>query len=169
MTNPQPKRKRGVVLTLQGWQRLLAAKCKSEIQENSGNAYTLDELSARTNLSPNTLTRIQRRQVSVDRYSLESYFKAFNLTLTPSDYTKLDPDHMESRQKVPLKGQVPLNSPFYVERPPIEWLCYETILQPGALIRIKAPKQMGKTSLMAKILASAKAQGLHTVPSLNLF
>jgi hypothetical protein len=51
-----------------------------------------------------------------------------------------------------LKGEVPLDSPFYVERPPIERLCYETIVQPGALIRIKAPKQMGKTSLMLRIL-----------------
>jgi class 3 adenylate cyclase/transcriptional regulator with XRE-family HTH domain len=164
MTNPQPKRKRGVVLTLPGWQRLLAAKRHSEIQTNSGNAYTLEELSERTNLSPNTLTRIQRRQLTVDRQSLESYFKAFNLTLTTSDYTKLDSEQMENRLRVTLKGQVPLDSPFYIERPPVEWLCYQTILQPGALIRIKAPKQMGKTSLMARILSCAEAQDLHTVP-----
>ena len=44
------------------------------------------------------------------------------------------------------EGQVSLDSAFYVERPPIEADCYETILQPGALIRIKAPRQMGKTS-----------------------
>jgi class 3 adenylate cyclase/transcriptional regulator with XRE-family HTH domain len=164
MTNPQPKRRRGVVLTLQGWQRLLEAKRQSEIQENSSNAYTLEDLSERTSLSPNTLTRIQRRQVAVDRQSLEFYFNAFNLTLTPSDYTKLGLDQIESRHRATLKGQVPLDSPFYVERPPIEWLCYETILQPGALIRIKAPKQMGKTSLMARILQSARVEGLKTVP-----
>jgi hypothetical protein len=164
MTNPQPKRRRGVVLTLQGWQRLLEAKRQSEIQENSSNAYTLEDLSERTSLSPNTLTRIQRRQVAVDRQSLEFYFNAFNLTLTPSDYTKLGLDQIESRHRATLKGQVPLDSPFYVERPPIEWLCYETFLQPGALIRIKAPKQMGKTSLMARILQSARVEGLKTVP-----
>jgi class 3 adenylate cyclase len=100
----------------------------------------------------------------VDRHSLETYFNAFNLTLTPNDYTKLGPDQMESRQQVPLKGQLPLDSPFYVERSPIESLCYQTILQPGALIRIKSPKQMGKTSLMARILSSARSQGLKTIP-----
>lgn len=167
MTNPPPKRKRGVVLTPQGWQRLLAAKRQSEIQENSGDAYTLEELSERTSLSPNTLTRIQRRQLAVDRQSLEFYFNAFNLTLTPGDYTKLDSDPSDTPSRLTLKGQVPLDSPLYVERPPIEWLCYETIVQPGALIRIKAPKQMGKTSLLARILSSAKAQGLKLVP-LNL-
>jgi hypothetical protein len=58
-----------------------------------------------------------------------------------------------------LGGQVPLDSPFYVERPPIEARCYETIDNPGALIRIKAPRQMGKSSLMLRILNRAAEEG----------
>ena len=65
-----------------------------------------------------------------------------------------------------LGGQVPLDSPLYVERPPIESDCYETIMQPGALIRVKAPRQMGKTSLMTRILHHAEQQGYQAV-SLN--
>ncbi len=61
-------------------------------------------------------------------------------------------------------GQVRLASAFYVERVPHEALCYKEILQPGALIRIKAPRQMGKTSLMARILHHAKEQEYRTVP-----
>lgn len=61
-------------------------------------------------------------------------------------------------------GQVRLASAFYVERVPHEALCYKEILHPGALIRIKAPRQMGKTSLMARILYHAKEQGYRTVP-----
>jgi AAA-like domain len=60
-------------------------------------------------------------------------------------------------------GSVMLTSGLYVERPPIEVDCFEEVLQPGALIRIKAPRQMGKTSLMARILDHAKAQGCQTV------
>ena len=60
-------------------------------------------------------------------------------------------------------GQVELTSCFYIDRPPIESRCYETIVQPGALIRIKAPRQMGKTSLMARILHHAEQQGSRTV------
>ncbi|BAY22946.1 hypothetical protein NIES2100_27100 [Calothrix sp. NIES-2100] len=60
-------------------------------------------------------------------------------------------------------GQVPLGSHFYVERPPIEERCYQEILQPGALIRIKAPGQMGKTSLMARMLNEARKHGYQTV------
>ncbi|MBD2578240.1 AAA-like domain-containing protein [Oscillatoria sp. FACHB-1406] len=57
------------------------------------------------------------------------------------------------------EGQVGLTSVFYIERPPIEARCYETIIQPGSLIRIKAPRQMGKTSLMARILQHAEQEG----------
>ncbi|MEW6493342.1 MAG: AAA-like domain-containing protein [Cyanobacteriota bacterium] len=163
MKSQPPKRKRGVVLTLSGWQSLQEAQRQSEIHDNAGNPYTLEELSGRTNLSPNTVTKIQRRQVAVDRLSLECYFKAFHLTLDENDYTKPDSDYLESYSRVSLKGQVPLDSPFYIERPPIELLGYETLLQPGALIRIKAPKFMGKTSLMIRILDSARNQGLKTV------
>ncbi|HAG80404.1 MAG TPA: serine/threonine protein kinase [Cyanobacteria bacterium UBA12227] len=60
-------------------------------------------------------------------------------------------------------GQVPLDSLFYIQRPPIEQRCYDTILQPGALIRIQAPRQMGKTSLMARILHQARMQEYRTV------
>lgn len=61
-------------------------------------------------------------------------------------------------------GQIDVASTFYIERPPIEERCYQTILQPSGLIRIKAPRQMGKTSLMAKILHHAALQGYRTVP-----
>lgn len=61
------------------------------------------------------------------------------------------------------EGSVPLDSPFYVERDGVESLCYETIVKPGSLIRIKAPKLMGKTSLMSRILAHAQSQNYRTV------
>ena len=64
------------------------------------------------------------------------------------------------------EGQVGLESAFYVERPPIEADCYEAIIKPGALIRVKAPRQMGKTSLMSRILDRANEQAYHTA-SLN--
>ncbi|WP_442944795.1 AAA-like domain-containing protein [Nostoc sp.] len=62
------------------------------------------------------------------------------------------------------EGQVDLASAFYIERSPIESRCYEAILKPGSLIRIKAPRQMGKTSLMARILHQASQQNYLTVP-----
>ena len=60
-------------------------------------------------------------------------------------------------------GPVNLASPFYVKRPPIEERCYQEIIRPGALIRIKAPRYMGKTSLLLRILHEAKKQGYQSI------
>ncbi|WP_413161104.1 AAA-like domain-containing protein [Capilliphycus salinus ALCB114379] len=66
------------------------------------------------------------------------------------------------------EGQVPLTSRFYIERAPIESTCYQEIQKPRSLIRIKAPRKMGKTSLMVRILDFAQNQGFKTVKiSLN--
>jgi AAA-like domain len=58
---------------------------------------------------------------------------------------------------------IPLDSALYIKRPPTESQAYEEIVKPGALIRIKAPKHMGKTSLVMRILAHAQSQGYRTV------
>ena len=50
-------------------------------------------------------------------------------------------------------GPVPLDSPFYVERSSVESRCFKSLAKPNALVRIRAPKQMGKTSLMSRALA----------------
>ncbi|MFN6479670.1 AAA-like domain-containing protein [Nostoc sp. DedQUE07] len=66
------------------------------------------------------------------------------------------------------EGQVPLASYFYIERSNIEETCYQEILHPRALIRIKASRKMGKTSLMARILDYGSNQNYYTV-RLNLY
>lgn len=47
---------------------------------------------------------------------------------------------------------------FYVERPQLEFLCCETLMQPGSLIRIKAPRLMGKSALISRVLAHMTSQ-----------
>ena len=55
----------------------------------------------------------------------------------------------------------------YVARSPLETICYNTLLQPGALVRVKAPSLMGKTLLMDHVLTQLENKGLRTV-SLSL-
>jgi len=83
-----------------------------------------------------------------------------------AEVTAVEPDVLSMPFFDAPGGQIPPDSFIYVERPPIETRCYEAISRPGALIRIKAPRQMGKTSLMAKILHYAREQRYLTV-SLN--
>ncbi|WP_293355032.1 MULTISPECIES: AAA-like domain-containing protein [unclassified Microcoleus] len=51
----------------------------------------------------------------------------------------------------------------YVERHPIESECCDKILEPGAVIRIKAPKYTGKTLLLNRILDRAKIHNYQAV------
>ena len=85
---------------------------------------------------------------------------------TASEETDTDKSLAAAEKPVILEepeGLVPLDSPFYIERLPIETDCYETVVRPGSLIRIKAPRQLGKTSLLVRTLSHARSQGFETV------
>jgi hypothetical protein len=64
-------------------------------------------------------------------------------------------------------GAVPLDSPFYIERVPAQAQIDRELAKPGGLVRIKAPKEMGKTSLLMRSLDCAKGLGYQTV-NLNI-
>ena len=55
-------------------------------------------------------------------------------------------------------GPTAANSNFYIERPPIEETCIQEIAKPGALLRIKAAKNMGKKSLLRRILINEESK-----------
>ncbi len=164
MTDPKPRkrrRRRGVILTKKGLEKLQTAKTEAEYAENRGNKYTLEALSERTGLGVDTLMKVFACDTGVDKQTLKDYFKAFNLTLCDQDFYHPElpiveeiPSPLYSEPELP-EGQVPLNSKFYVERSPIESDCYKEILKPGALIRIKASRRMGKSSLLSRIINHA--------------
>ncbi|RFP63162.1 MAG: hypothetical protein BJG00_000660 [Limnothrix sp. CACIAM 69d] len=165
------KRYRGVMLSPQGWQRLQSAEQISATQQNQGKPYTLEQLSYLTQLSPNTLTKVRRREKLVDFQSLLLYFQAFGLDLSEGDYlTSMQVRNLERTRKstdwamqvAPPRGQLPIDSPFYIHRPPLENLCIEEVVQPGSLVRIKAPRQYGKTSLIARTLSEVQQRGFRT-------
>ncbi len=163
------KRRRGVILSAQGLQRLQAAQYLSAARDNAGSPYTLEQLSDRTGLSTKTLTKARRRQNPVDQPTLAAYFQTFGLSLEADDYISQEPDPHASMAilagllQAPLKGQLALDSPFYIYRPPAEKLLIKEIVQPGALIRIRAPRQFGKTSLIARGLSQVEENGFRRV------
>ncbi|MDJ0799869.1 MAG: AAA-like domain-containing protein [Calothrix sp. MO_167.B12] len=169
------RRKRGVILTTQGSQKLFAARSQTELEENSGKRYTLEAMSDRTGLSVDTIMKVLKCESGVDKQSLKSFFQAFGLKLEKDDYdfpqsqgdqVPQPPFNPKPPPEVPPEfpeGQVPLNSLFYLERPLIDTKCYELILQPGVLLRIKAPRRMGKSSLIARIIHQGDLQKYKTV------
>jgi hypothetical protein len=173
--NGQPKRRRrrGVILTPKGLERFQQAKSDAEFEENAGYRYTLEALSERTGLAVDTLMKMLACEAGVDKQTLKVGFRAFKLALESDDYFHPEDSHEEEAESLEGEaglhvpdlpgGQVPLDSAFYVERAAIETDCHKTVLQPGGLIRIKAPRRMGKTSLMSRVLRQAAQQGCKTV------
>lgn len=88
---PQPKspptkkpRRRGLVITQRGWQKLLEA---GVVHNQFGERYTFAKLSEQTLLDPRTICRIIGREEAVDKRSLGIFFDAFGLRLEKEDYT----------------------------------------------------------------------------------
>lgn len=80
----QKTRRRGIVLTEQGWQKLTLANV---LWNEFGDRYTYEYLSELTQLDPRTVCRIIGREVGVDRRTLKIFFDSFNLKLETVDYT----------------------------------------------------------------------------------
>lgn len=60
-------------------------------------------------------------------------------------------------------GALALDAPHYIERPPIESRCCDNLEIPGSLTRIKGPRHTGKSSLLVRALAHAKALNYQSV------
>ncbi|MDJ0678849.1 MAG: AAA-like domain-containing protein [Xenococcaceae cyanobacterium MO_167.B52] len=76
------------------------------------------------------------------------------------EYNKIQDPQSRKATRVPHNSKSELLIPeLYIERPPLESCCYETLLQPGSLIRIKALRQMGKTMLLDRVLAQVAQLG----------
>jgi hypothetical protein len=102
----------------------------------------------------------------VSKNNVRSVLRQHSSDLVANHPPELALPFPERTQALPLElpeGWVPLDSPWYVPRPPIEERCYAELLKPGAMLRLRAPYRMGKTSLKKRILAHAAACGCHTV------
>lgn len=169
---PKRRRKRGVILTQSGLERFQVAKSSAEYADNQGQRYTLETLSERTEVGIDTLTKVLGCEMRVDKQTLKCCFQAFGLTIGPADYYKPDSALPAALQiapaiaefvPLPPGGQLPLESPLYIQRHKAEADSYAALDQPGALIRIKGARQSGKTSLMARLAQRALARGYQPV------
>ncbi|MBV6626530.1 MAG: AAA-like domain-containing protein [Rivularia sp. (in: Bacteria)] len=162
MEAAKQRRKRGVVLTATGLKRLQTAIQSAQQQENDGRRFTQEELSNRIGVSTNTLSRLWSLKTGVDSRSVKLCFSTFNLELTDYDYTVWEEVEQFTGIEYPNRP-LSLYSKLYICRPPIEQLVNQEISRLGCLIRIKASKGMGKTSLIFRLLDYAKSLSYYTV------
>jgi hypothetical protein len=158
MNSQKRRRRRGVILTPQGLKKLQAAQSQAESDENDGIRYTLEALSDRTNLDPDTLMKVFACQVGVDKRTLNRCFRAFNLLLEPSDY-QLPASQLkavEGRGGATSKvqadwGEAPESGVFYGRTEELATLRHWIVEERCRLVTLLGRGGMGKTSLSVKL------------------
>lgn len=162
------RRRRGVVLTTLGLERLQEAIAQLAAQQNNGVPYSAEALSHLTGVSPSTIRRLRAAKAGIDQRSLQQIFSALALALTDKDFRWIDrPDAEQAAEELAQSpasdvayrypsGPIPLASPLYILRAPIEQRAFREITQPGCVVRIKAPPQFGKSSLLLRIIHQAQ-------------
>lgn len=171
---PIARRRRGVVLTTLGLERLQGVITQLAAQHNQGLTYSAEALGSLTGVSPSTIRRLRAAKAGIDQRSLQQIFTALALDLTDNDFRWVDrPDAelaTEELAQLPASelayrypsGPIPLASPLYILRAPIEQRAFQEITQPGCVVRIKAPPQFGKSSLLLRIVHQAQQLGYAT-------
>jgi hypothetical protein len=162
MNSPKRRRRRGVILTRQGFFKLQAAKSHAERCENEGICYTLEGLSDRTGLDPDTLTKVLGCEIGVDKRTLHRCFRAFNLVLEPTDYKlpqseeTISTEHSIQNRKSKIKerinwGEAPDVSVFYGRTEELATLRHWILEEHCRLLTLLGIAGMGKTCLSVKL------------------
>jgi hypothetical protein len=163
-------RRRGVILTEAGWQKLVQAEV---VYNHYGERYTFEQLSDRAMLDPRTVCRMIEREIGVDKRTLTTFFGAFNLKLEKTDYITLAIHKRDNqpRARKTSPGQVP---PFLpnpeAEMAQIKQQIISNCHHLAALLGIDHSSQ---TTFLIKFSAQAQAElevrlqqqyNLHLVP-----
>jgi hypothetical protein len=82
LSSTKRSRNRGMVLSSQGWQKLVQA---GVLHDEFGNRYTYEQLSERSLLDERTVSRLLSCEVKVDKSTLKTFFRAFKLSLEAGD------------------------------------------------------------------------------------
>ncbi|MBI4783254.1 MAG: AAA-like domain-containing protein [Oscillatoriophycideae cyanobacterium NC_groundwater_1537_Pr4_S-0.65um_50_18] len=172
------RRSRSVRATPEGIERIETERRKQKL--------TLNAIGESANVSSDTLKRLMKGD-RIDRNSIRDIVAVLNLK--PTDIVEPEEWNPEFQTEAkqpdasalitqgastrtmmnPLQSSdLTVNSvakpdlTFYVDRSPVETTCFTSIEIPGALLRIKAPQQMGKTALTNRILWQATQLGYQT-------
>lgn len=86
------KRRRGVVLSEAGRQRIHEAQRRYENEQIGGSRLSLERLSYDVGLSTKTISRVLAREMPVDLRTLELLFASLGITLGAADYTRVRVD-----------------------------------------------------------------------------
>ncbi|MDM9582851.1 ATP-binding protein [Nostoc sp. GT001] len=121
MKSQHRSRRRGVILTPQGLQKLQDAKSKSEHYDNFDKHYSREVLGFRMGLDSDTVTKVFACEIGVDRQTLKYCFQAFNLQLEPHDYQFSNQDINLQQNYTKIQNQID-----WGEAPDVSLFCGRT-------------------------------------------
>ncbi|HEY9623946.1 MAG TPA: hypothetical protein V6C78_26550 [Crinalium sp.] len=85
-------RNRGVFLSYRGWKKLNQA---GVLHNEFGERYTYEQLSERSHLNERTVSRLLSCETKVDKNTLKTFFRTFNLSLEAGDYITVKRDRTD--------------------------------------------------------------------------
>ncbi|BAZ70773.1 WD-40 repeat-containing protein (plasmid) [Fischerella sp. NIES-4106] len=147
---PKQKRKRGLILTPDGLQKLQSAKLACESNENFGTRYTLEDLSERIGINTATISKVLSREGGVDKRTLELFFQAFNIEFDKTCYTNSDPSQRQDW------GEALCVSVFYGRTEEITTLEQLVLEEHCRLVAVLGMGGIGKTALSVKFAEKIK-------------
>jgi len=173
---PSTPRRRGIHLTPSGLKKLRHTIEQLEFQENYGEKYTLKDLGERVKLDAVTVSKVLEARLGVDKRTLERCFRALNLELDSSDYTKPWLKHEGSH--IPITAVAPDAHPQQDLREGVEvsvfygrtqelsqlkqWVVGDAledlVCQRRRLVVVLGMGGIGKTALVAKLVEQVSSQ-----------
>ncbi len=173
--NLSRRRKRGVILTSEGYRRWQEAKAIFEVQESWGRRYSLAALSDRVGLAQRTIVKVLDREVGMDRGTLEQLFRAFGLQLLHSDYSVANVREDQQPTKFVQTrvdwGEATEVQAFFGRPDELQWLEQWLVTDCCQLILLFGIGGIGKTSLARKTVENLEShfdfliwRSLHHAP-----
>ncbi|WP_168186378.1 AAA-like domain-containing protein [Hydrocoleum sp. CS-953] len=153
---------------------ILTEAGKKKVDEKLPQGCNCSEIARESGLYRTTVSRIIDRNYGVRLGSLEDFFSYFDLKLEETDYQELKNNENtttintgESKQPQNTNPSQNPEVQKYVKRPLIEEQLYENLLFTNSILRIKAPKKMGKTILINQVLEQVKMKKKYQTVSIS--
>ena len=129
--------------------------------------YNDCEIARKTKLHRHTVYKICHTNKKVRFRSIEDFFSCFKLDLEAKDYEELPNYENTTIINIGESRQLQKANDYYVKRPLIEQQVYQSLLLTNFILRIKAPKKMGKTILINHVLKQLKANKNYRIISIS--
>lgn len=157
------RRKRGVILTQQGWNKLSEAIHRIEEQTQDGKRLSREKIAEITRRDIATVKKILERQKGVDQATLEQFFEDFSLKLAGGDFERprieVGPERVAEEQDViAIAEGLPDAGNFFGRDQELKQVTDWVVGERCRLVMVLGMGGIGKTTLAAKVGAQIKQE-----------